>query len=174
MDSILDRSPLEWMKTRVPSSAVEEEPRALNSTVVRPLLETEIDSDECIESAVIQISRGIAIGVDIDPDLTAGNVVLSFSQQGDRSVPHLPAHRSGRPHQHDKLVRDCDRRNITWVIEGHLCQEGIAGVGLCHQSTDSDSIAKERQIPFLGKRYVPIEADQELAAILALDRTRSH
>jgi hypothetical protein len=57
MNSILDRSPLEWMKTRVSSFAVEEETRVLNSTVVRPLLETEIDSDECIESAVIQISR---------------------------------------------------------------------------------------------------------------------
>ena len=56
MNSILDRSPLEWMRTRVPSSAVEEETRVLNSTVVRPLLETKIDSDECIEPAVIQIS----------------------------------------------------------------------------------------------------------------------
>ena len=57
MNSILDRTPLEWMRTRVSSSAVDEKTRVLNSTVVRPLLETKIDSDECIESAVIQISR---------------------------------------------------------------------------------------------------------------------
>ena len=77
-------------RTRTPPSLEGRGVRVQEEQTLILLLETEIDPDETIESAVVHFPSLVSVSIDMEDQVMTGNVVTSLDEEGERVAQCIP------------------------------------------------------------------------------------